>query len=200
MTEVLNSRHQSSQHLEESSPRSNASPHTLTTKALLEKFSKLDREAGFGLPNYRSDLDYSGNVREAISLSRNAPLGPPPLCSICQHKAPVFGKPPRWFTYAELELATGGFSQANFLAEGGFGSVHRGVLPDGQAVAVKQHKLSSSQGRHQDPLEWSTCQKIAVGAARGLRYLHEECRVGCIVHRDMRPNNILITHDFEPLV
>ncbi|CAL5375958.1 unnamed protein product [Camellia sinensis] len=250
MTEVLNSHHQSSQHLEESSQRSNASPHTLTTKALLEKFSKLDREAGFGLPNYRSDLDYSGNVREAISLSRNAPLGPPPLCSICQHKAPVFGKPPRWFTYAELELATGGFSQANFLAEGGFGSVHRGVLPDGQAVAVKQHKLASSQGdqefcsevevlscaqhrnvvmligfciensrrllvyeyicngsldshiygRHQDPLEWSARQKIAVGAARGLRYLHEECRVGCIVHRDMRPNNILITHDFEPLV
>lgn len=55
-------------------------------------------------------------------------------------------------------------------------------------------------GRHRDPLEWSARQKIALGAARGLRYLHEECRVGCIVHRDMRPNNILITHDFEPLV
>ena len=55
-------------------------------------------------------------------------------------------------------------------------------------------------GRHREPLEWSARQKVAVGAARGLRYLHEECRVGCIVHRDMRPNNILITHDFEPLV
>ena len=51
-----------------------------------------------------------------------------------------------------------------------------------------------------DALEWSARRKIAVGAARGLRYLHEECRVGCIVHRDMRPNNILLTHDFEPLV
>ncbi|THU46463.1 hypothetical protein C4D60_Mb09t05220 [Musa balbisiana] len=185
-----------------------------------------------------------------VVLDKNAPPGPPPLCSICQHKAPVFGKPPRWFSYSELELATGGFSQANFLAEGGFGSVHRGVLPDGQAIAVKQHKLASSQGdqefcsevevlscaqhrnvvmligfcvedrrrllvyeyicngsldthlygRNREPLEWSARQKIAVGAARGLRYLHEECRVGCIVHRDMRPNNILITHDFEPLV
>lgn len=55
-------------------------------------------------------------------------------------------------------------------------------------------------GHDRDPLEWSARQKIAVGAARGLRYLHEECRVGCIVHRDMRPNNILLTHDFEPLV
>lgn len=55
-------------------------------------------------------------------------------------------------------------------------------------------------GRSQAPLEWYARQKIAVGAARGLRYLHEECRVGCIVHRDMRPNNILLTHDYEPLV
>ncbi|RYQ83584.1 hypothetical protein Ahy_B10g102325 [Arachis hypogaea] len=139
--------------------------------------------------------------------------------------------------YAELKLATGGFSEANFLAEGGFGSVHRGVLPDGQVVAVKQHKLASSQGdlefcsevevlscaqhrnivmligfciedkrrllvyeRQREPLEWAARQKIAIGAACGLRYLHEECKVGCIIHRDMRPNNILITHDFEPLV
>ncbi|KAA3479264.1 inactive protein kinase [Gossypium australe] len=250
ITEYLTSQHQSSRHLEETSVRAHDGVQTSTTKALLEKFSKLDREAGIGISSFRSDSEFSGNVREAVSLSRNAPPGPPPLCSICQHKAPVFGKPPRWFTYAELELATGGFSQANFLAEGGFGSVHRGLLPDGQAIAVKQHKLASSQGdlefcsevevlscaqhrnvvmligfciedrrrllvyeyicngsldshlygRHQEPLEWSARQKIAVGAARGLRYLHEECRVGCIVHRDMRPNNILITHDFEPLV
>ncbi|KAL6134604.1 hypothetical protein ACLB2K_066833 [Fragaria x ananassa] len=249
IAEFLNSHHQSSQHTE-NSHRTNDNPNAPSTKALLAKISKLERDAEIGMSNYRSDMDFSGNLREAISLSRNAPPGPPPLCSICQHKAPVFGKPPRWFSYAELELATGGFSQANFLAEGGFGSVHRGVLPDGQAVAVKQHKLASSQGdqefcsevevlscaqhrnvvmligfciedkrrllvyeyicngsldshlyrRNREPLEWSARQKIAVGAARGLRYLHEECRVGCIVHRDMRPNNILITHDFEPLV
>ncbi|KAH6781304.1 kinase with adenine nucleotide alpha hydrolases-like domain-containing protein [Perilla frutescens var. frutescens] len=214
------------------------------------KLGRLDNEAGFRSPSYTSNMDFNGSLREVISLSRKAPPGPPPLCSICQHESPSFGKPPRWFTYAELELATGGFSRANFLAEGGYGSVHRGVLPDGQAVAVKQHKLASSQGdkefcaevevlscaqhrnvvmligfciedgrrllvyeyicngaldshlygRHQDTLPWSARHKIAVGAARGLRYLHEECRVGCIVHRDMRPNNILITHDFEPLV
>ncbi|KAJ0759632.1 putative protein kinase RLK-Pelle-PERK-2 family [Helianthus annuus] len=200
--------------------------------------------------NKRNETEFTGSVREAISLSKTTPSCPPPLCSICLHKAPIVVKPPRWFTYAELELATGGFSKANFLAEGGFGSVHRGILPDGQAVAVKQHKLASCQGdkefcsevevlscaqhrnvvmligfcvedgkrllvyeyvcnrsldfhlygRRQVPLEWSSRQKIALGAARGLRYLHEECRVGCIVHRDVRPNNILVTHDFEPMV
>lgn len=60
--------------------------------------------------------------------------------------------------------------------------------------------MKSLIGLGREPLGWSARQKIAVGAARGLRYLHEECRVGCIVHRDMRPNNILLTHDFEPLV
>ncbi|KAL0319358.1 UNVERIFIED_CONTAM: Inactive protein kinase SELMODRAFT [Sesamum angustifolium] len=250
MAEIVSSHCQYLEHLGESSGRSYTNTQNSATKALLEKLTKHDDEAGLRSPSYRSNLDLSGNLREVISLSRAAPPGPPPLCSICQHKAPVFGKPPRWFTYAELELATGGFSQANFLAEGGFGSVHRGVLPDGQTIAVKQHKLASSQGdqefcsevevlscaqhrnvvmligfciedgrrllvyeyicngsldshlygRNQDTLSWTARQKIAVGAARGLRYLHEECRVGCIVHRDMRPNNILITHDFEPLV
>jgi hypothetical protein len=219
-----------------------------TKKALLEKISKLDEGEEAAMSSKRKDLEeYSGTLR---ALSRNAPPVSPPLCSICQHKAPVFGKPPRFFSYKELELATNGFSRANFLAEGGFGSVHRGVLPEGQIVAVKQHKVASTQGdvefcsevevlscaqhrnvvmligfciedtrrllvyeyicngsldshlygRHKDTLGWPARQKIAVGAARGLRYLHEECRVGCIVHRDMRPNNILITHDYEPLV
>ncbi|KAF9604102.1 hypothetical protein IFM89_002777 [Coptis chinensis] len=57
-----------------------------------------------------------------------------------------------------------------------------------------------SVGHNRQRLEWAARQKIAIGAARGLQYLHEECRVGCIIHCDMRPNNILITHDFEPLV
>lgn len=97
-------------------------------------------------PRDRQDLELRTNVREIVSLTGKAPPEPPPLCSMCQHRAPVFGKPPRWFTYSELEHATDGFSKANFLAEGGYGSVHRGILPDGQVIAVKQHRTSSSQG------------------------------------------------------
>lgn len=117
-----------------------------TYEALLQKFTKLDQDPILGVLNCKIDVNLSKSVREAISLAKSAPPGPPPLCSICQHKAPAFGNPPRWFTFAELQLATGGFSQANFLAEGGFGSVHRGVLPDGQVIAVKQYKLASTQG------------------------------------------------------
>jgi serine/threonine protein kinase len=55
-------------------------------------------------------------------------------------------------------------------------------------------------GRDSIPLDWNSRLKIVIGVARGLRYLHEDYRVGCIVHRDIRPKNILLTHDFEPLV
>ncbi|WCJ20571.1 Protein kinase superfamily protein [Euphorbia peplus] len=44
------------------------------------------------------------------------------------------------------------------------------------------------------PLTWSERVKVALGAARGLNYLHEHD----IVHRNVRSSNILLTHDFEP--
>ncbi|PIA47676.1 hypothetical protein AQUCO_01400351v1 [Aquilegia coerulea] len=51
-----------------------------------------------------------------------------------------------------------------------------------------------------DVLEWHKRRAIAIGTAKGLRFLHEECR-GCpIVHRDLRPSNILLTHDFIPMI
>ncbi|KAL5715061.1 non-specific serine/threonine protein kinase [Ranunculus cassubicifolius] len=223
------------------------------SRTLLEKFVQIDRETR--IQSLRSDQTkeithvYNSDVREVVSLPKS-PSAPPPLCSLCQHRAPVFGKPPRWFEYRELEEATDGFSTLNSLAESGYGSVHRGVLRGGQVVAVKRLNVHGSLGdaefcrevgvlscaQHRNvvmligfcmegekrilvyeyvcngsldyhlygssngPLAWHLRFKIAVGIARGLRYLHEDCRVGCIVHRDVRPNNILLTHDFEPLV
>ncbi|KAF8026529.1 hypothetical protein BT93_F3116 [Corymbia citriodora subsp. variegata] len=49
-------------------------------------------------------------------------------------------------------------------------------------------------------LEWHRRYAIAIGTAKGLRFLHEECRGGPIIHRDMRPSNILLTHDFVPML
>lgn len=48
-------------------------------------------------------------------------------------------------------------------------------------------------------LEWKARWKSALGTARGLRYLQDECHVGCVVHRDMRPSNILVTDADEPV-
>jgi serine/threonine protein kinase len=48
-------------------------------------------------------------------------------------------------------------------------------------------------------LDWSKRYKIALGAADGLLYLHENCRRR-IIHRDIKADNILLTKNFEPQV
>ncbi|RRT40792.1 hypothetical protein B296_00043447 [Ensete ventricosum] len=40
-------------------------------------------------------------------------------------------------------------------------------------------------------LTWATRFSVAVGTAKGITYLHEECR-DCIVHCDIKPENILL--------
>eukprot|EP01018_Ginkgo_biloba_P001912 Gb_17682 [translate_table: standard] len=170
------------------------------------------------------------------------PLPPPP---------PGFtlGFSKSMFTYEDLATATNGFSQANLLGQGGFGYVYKGILPDGQVIAVKQLKIGGSQGEREfqaeveiisrvhhrhlvslvgycisgsqrmlvyefisnDTLEshlhrkgrptmdWPTRLKIALGAARGLAYLHEDCHPR-IIHRDIKSSNILLDANFEAKV
>jgi serine/threonine protein kinase len=45
-----------------------------------------------------------------------------------------------------LRTATGDFHESNKLGEGGFGAVYKGVLPDGEEIAVKRMSQSSTQG------------------------------------------------------
>jgi hypothetical protein len=46
-------------------------------------------------------------------------------------------------------------------------------------------------------LSWKVRHSIALGIAKGLAYLHEECR-DCIIHCDIKPQNILLDASFVP--
>uniref|UniRef100_J3M8W2 non-specific serine/threonine protein kinase n=1 Tax=Oryza brachyantha TaxID=4533 RepID=J3M8W2_ORYBR len=163
--------------------------------------------------------------------------------------APVSGGT---ISYADLEVATDGFSESKLLGQGGFGHVYRGVLAvaGGQEVAIKKLRPGSGQGDREfraevdiisrvhhrnlvslvgycihgdqrllvyeyvpnktldfhlhgsggrSTLDWPRRWKIAVGSAKGLAYLHEDCHPK-IIHRDIKAANILLDYSFEPKV
>ncbi|GLJ24919.1 hypothetical protein SUGI_0476720 [Cryptomeria japonica] len=51
-----------------------------------------------------------------------------------------------WLSLEEIAAATDNFSPANVIGEGGFGTVYRGTLSDGQQIAVKRIRNCTSEG------------------------------------------------------
>ncbi|KAK7255593.1 hypothetical protein RIF29_29006 [Crotalaria pallida] len=68
------------------------------------------------------------------------------------------------------------------------------LVPNG---SVESHLHRAD--KETDPLDWDARMKIALGAARGLAYLHEDSNP-CVIHRDFKSSNILLEYDFTPKV
>ncbi|XP_021890243.1 receptor-like serine/threonine-protein kinase ALE2 isoform X2 [Carica papaya] len=68
------------------------------------------------------------------------------------------------------------------------------LVPNG-SVDSHLHGVDKKTG----PLDWSARMKIALGAARGLAYLHEDSSPR-VIHRDFKSSNILLENDFTPKV
>ncbi|KAI4382597.1 hypothetical protein MLD38_008542 [Melastoma candidum] len=143
----------------------------------------------------------------------------------------------------EVYAATDNLSPVNFIGQGVAGRVYKGILSNGQHVAVK-HIIKEGQGdtyvrevtsmsdvQHPNlvtlfgyceneeecfliyelchngnlsewlfgkdkALPWTTRLQIAIDSARGLWFLHTYPE-GCIVHRDIKPTNILLSANFQ---
>ncbi|XP_021293955.1 receptor-like serine/threonine-protein kinase ALE2 isoform X1 [Herrania umbratica] len=68
------------------------------------------------------------------------------------------------------------------------------LVPNG-SLESHLHGVDKETG----PLDWGARMKIALGAARGLAYLHEDSSPR-VIHRDFKSSNILLEHDFTPKV
>ncbi|PRQ33582.1 putative glycerophosphodiester phosphodiesterase, protein kinase RLK-Pelle-LRK10L-2 family [Rosa chinensis] len=91
----------------------------------------------------------------------------------------------RKYSYSDVTKMTNSFKTK--LGQGGYGSVYKGKLPDGNLVAVKVlNKLKA-------------LDRISLGIARGLEYLHRGCNTR-ILHFDIKPHNILLDANFSPKI
>ncbi|KAH7842833.1 hypothetical protein Vadar_009634 [Vaccinium darrowii] len=96
------------------------------------------------------------------------------------------------FGYKDLQNATKSFSEKL----GGGGNQKLLVydyMPNG---SLDSHLFREKEGQ---VLDWKMRYEIALGTARGLTYLHEKCR-DCIIHCDIKPENILLDTEFCPKV
>ncbi|EFJ18010.1 hypothetical protein SELMODRAFT_34595, partial [Selaginella moellendorffii] len=75
--------------------------------------------------------------------------------------------------------------------------VHRLLVYEFMPNGSLDNYLSSNSGSSDS--SWQTRYSIAMGIARGITYLHEEC-YECILHCDIKPQNILLDQNLCPKV
>lgn len=94
------------------------------------------------------------NSADMSSNYSTGPALPPPSPTL------ALGLKGGTFSYEELAAATDGFADANLIGQGGFGYVHKGVLPNGKEVAVKSLKAGSGQGEREFQAEIDIISRV----------------------------------------
>jgi hypothetical protein len=130
---------------------------------------------GAGVANYDDNLSTS---RRRLVQARQRKNSSPRMSSTSLSLSPeelsrtltLSGSTLHAFTYAELRVATGNFSQAKFLGRGGFGPVYKGTV-DGDAAAVKCLDLDCDTQGHR---EWLVSARGAIHFIPG-----DVMRAGC---------------------
>ncbi|KAL7253376.1 hypothetical protein ACSBR1_007831 [Camellia fascicularis] len=119
-------------------------------------------------------------------------------------------------SYEKLLKATDGFSSANLIGFGSFGSVYRGILiqdqnvdfqgnefkalvyefmPNGSLERWLHASLETNDGQNeQQRLNLLQRINIAIDVACVLDYLHHQCQTP-IIHCDLKPSNILLDRE-----
>ncbi|TKY68990.1 putative receptor protein kinase ZmPK1 [Spatholobus suberectus] len=64
---------------------------------------------------------------------------------------------------------------------------------------MENGSLAQNLSSNSNVLDWSKRYNIALGTAKGMAYLHEEC-LEWILHCDIKPQNILLDSDYQPKV
>ncbi|KAF7009971.1 hypothetical protein CFC21_024452 [Triticum aestivum] len=64
---------------------------------------------------------------------------------------------------------------------------------------LEVHLFKKSNNADAAVLSWNSRYQITLGVARGLSYLHQSCHE-CIIHCDVKPENILVDTSFVPKV
>lgn len=104
---------------------------------------------GWGHPNGTTS-DESGHGPNAAAMAASIPTSP----------SLTLGFNKSTFTYGELAAATNGFDRSRMLGQGGFGYVHKGILPNGKEIAVKSLKTGSGQGEREFSAEVEIISRV----------------------------------------